>query len=93
MMRLEHARRDDGGDRIGRVVQAVQEIEQPARPPISAIEQREGKRACRACSGVIDHEALDLVRDILEPVDDPFEMAVDFAADDEIHRRGRCRAP
>ena len=39
-------------------------------------------------SGVVDHETLDLVGDVLEPVHHLFQMTVDFAADDERHRAG-----
>ena len=92
VLRLQHARRDDGRDRIGGIVQAVQEIEQQ-RDADQADQQREARCVIVAASGVVDHETLDLVRDILEPVDDLLQMAVDFAADDEGHRRRRRRAP
>jgi hypothetical protein len=39
---------------------------------------------------MIENEPLDLVGDILEPVDDLLEMDVDFAADDE-GPSGCCR--
>lgn len=37
---------------------------------------------------MVDHETLNLVGDVFEAVDDLFEVAVDFAADDEVHRIG-----
>ena len=41
-----------------------------------------------ATSSVIEHEALDLVGDILEAVDHAFQVAVDLAPNDEAHRVG-----
>jgi hypothetical protein len=38
---------------------------------------------------VIDDDAVDLVGDILEGIDDPLEMLVDLAADGELHGAGR----
>ena len=35
---------------------------------------------------MVDHDAVDLVRDILERVGNPLEMLVDLARDDELHR-------
>src|SRR5690348_8557818 len=40
----------------------------------------------RASSGVSDYDVVDLVRDVLEGVHDPFEVLVDLARDDELHR-------
>jgi hypothetical protein len=37
-------------------------------------------------SGVVDHDAVDLVRDIFEGVGDPFEMLEHLAIDGELHR-------
>src|SRR5689334_16448008 len=37
--------------------------------------------------GVVDHDAVDFVRDVFKGVGDPFEMLVDLASDDELHRR------
>ena len=36
--------------------------------------------------GVVDHDAVDFVRDILERVGDALEMLVDFARHNELHR-------
>ena len=80
-LRAQHAGRDHGRDRIGGVVQAVQEIEQQG----DADQGDDGEGDSRP-SGVVDHDALDLVGDVLEPVEHPFDMAVDLAADEEVHR-------
>ena len=84
--RADQPRSDDRRDRVRRVVQAVQEIERE-RDDDEADEQRKGElvHAPRR-SGVVDHDAVDLVRDILERVGDPLEMLVDLAGDDELHR-------
>ena len=71
-VRLQHAGGDDGRDRIGGIVQAVEEIERQ-RDRDQRDEERKGEVHRRARSGVIDHEALDLVGDILELVDDAFQ--------------------
>ncbi len=41
---------------------------------------------------VVDHDAADLVGDVLEAVDHLFQVVVDFAADDEGHRVAACDA-
>lgn len=38
---------------------------------------------------MIDDDAVDLVGDVLERIDDPLEMFVDLAADGELHGAGR----
>ena len=47
-----------------------------------------GTFAADLASAVIDHQAVDLVGDILEGVGDPFEMLVDLARDHEGQRIG-----
>src|ERR1041384_3242204 len=44
-------------------------------------------------SQVIDDEGVDLVRDILQPVDDLLEMIVDLGANREIHRFAGSHSP
>jgi hypothetical protein len=39
---------------------------------------------------MIDHDAVDLVAHIIEPIDDFLQMIVNFVADDEIHRLRRA---
>src|SRR5690348_7017382 len=43
-------------------------------------------RASWCTSGVVDDDAVDFVRHVLERVGDPLQMLVDFAGDDELHR-------
>ena len=43
-------------------------------------------------SDVLDDDAVDLVRDVLEPVDDLFQVVVDLVADDEGHGVATPRA-
>ena len=71
-LRAEHPGRDHGRDRIGGVVQAVQEIEQQSDAD-QGDQQMKGE--LRRPSGVVDHDALDLVGDVLEPVEHPLDMA------------------
>src|SRR3954451_18354005 len=40
----------------------------------------------RVGSGVVDHDAVDLVCDVFHRVRDPLEMLVDLAGNDELHR-------
>ncbi len=87
-LRPQHAGRDDGRDRIGGVVQAVQEVEQQ-RDGDQADEDRK-TRARHPRRGpalnLLDDDAVDLVRDVVETVGHLLEMVVDLGADDEIHR-------
>ena len=91
VLRPQHAGRDDGGDRVGGVVQAVEEVEQQRDG--DQADQNRKTEAWRPLRGpavdLLDHDAADLVGDVLEAVDDLFEMVVDLGADDESHRRWR----
>src|SRR3982074_1486668 len=42
----------------------------------------------RPCLYLFDHDTVDLIRNVVEPIGDFFEMVVDLRADDEIHRVG-----
>ncbi len=85
VLRPQHAGRDDGGDRVGGVVQAVQEVEQQ-RDADQADQERQAERdsvhvLAAFASDVLDHDAADLVRDVLEAVDDLLQVVVDLGAD------------
>ncbi len=91
--RAEQLGRDHRRDRIGGVMQAVQKVERQ-RQGDQADQQRKSEFVHRSArpSAVVDDDAVDLVRDILERVDDPLEMLEDFALDDEVDRAwpSRC---
>ena len=79
MLRFEHARRNDGGNRIGRVVEAVHEIEQQRHDdqgdedPVA-----DGQVIHGAGSGVFEHDGFNAARDVLAAVSHRFEKLVDF---------------
>src|SRR6187399_1443507 len=55
---------------------------------ISAISSGRASSCIAARSGVVDDDAVDLVGDVLERVDDALEMLVDLALDHEAQRVG-----
>ena len=93
-LRPQHARRDDGRDRVGGVVQAVQEIEQQrdAIRPIrmgrpSAEASMASRRRCGVeRSDVLGGDGLDRVGDVVALVDDVLDELVELLAVDVADR-------
>src|SRR6476659_8669193 len=85
MMRPQDTGRDDGGDRVGRIVHAVQEIEGDGD---GDQRKQQGKRK-RACvhsvrlSDVLYDDAVEHVRYVVEAVDHLLEVVVNLVADIE----------
>ena len=91
----DQARADNRRDRVRRVVEAVEKIE-GQRNDDQADEERKGKLRASVASGVIDNDAVDLVRHILERIRHWLEILEHFASDRELKRigpRGLERAP
>jgi hypothetical protein len=83
IVRPQDSRRDDGRNGVRRVVQAIEKIECQSDSD-QADEKGKGAVHDRA-SDMLDHDAGDPVRDVLEPVDDFFEMTIEFGTDNERH--------
>ena len=81
-LRAQHAGRDHRRDRIGGVVQAVQEIER----------ERDADQRDQMVKVIAVHQAWSITMPWIssatssKPVEHPLEMAVDLAADEEVHR-------
>ncbi len=70
-------------------MQAVEEVEQQ-RDGDQADEKRETQSGVHGCPALnlFDHDAVDLVGDVVEAVGDLFQVIVDLRADDVVHGVG-----
>ncbi len=78
--RRENPRRDDGRDGIRCIVQAFRKSKN------SATAMRKIRSVTAADLDVLNHDTADLVRHVLEPVHDLFQVIVQFGAHHEGHR-------
>ncbi len=91
ILRAQHAGRDDGRDRICRIIHPIEEVERK-RDNNQAEQKRQSQRGGvhrRPASKrlhVLNYDAVHDIGHVIEAVDDFFEVIVNLVADEERHR-------